>query len=122
GTAAAEIFPVIAVARTDAGHAPGLEMIAVELRPDFRHQLRCFRYRCQHFIESEGSIGPCRRCGERDERCESENCPLDAAPDHNPHDRNSRVYCVSCRMLARSARKVALPRSSSNASSARFAV
>ena len=32
------------------------------------------------------------------------------------------MYCVSCRMLARSARKVALPRSSSDACSARLAV
>ena len=39
-----------------------------------------------------------------------------------PHDLNNLVYCVSCRMLARSARKVALPRWSSDASSARFAV
>src|ERR1700737_1449109 len=39
-----------------------------------------------------------------------------------PHDLNNLVYCVSCRMLARSARKVALPRSSSDASSARLAV
>src|SRR6202023_2533596 len=38
------------------------------------------------------------------------------------HDRNSLVYCVSCRRLARSARKVALPRSSSEASRARIAV
>src|SRR6185295_2433590 len=36
------------------------------------------------------------------------------------HDLNSLVYCVSCRMLARSARKVALPRSSSDVPSARF--
>src|SRR6266404_5949088 len=38
------------------------------------------------------------------------------------HDRNSRVYCVSWRRLARSARKVALPRSSSEDASARLAV
>src|SRR6266404_2425741 len=38
------------------------------------------------------------------------------------HDRNNLVYCVSCRMLARSARKVALPRSSSDACNARLAV
>src|ERR1700692_2160936 len=38
------------------------------------------------------------------------------------HDLNSLVYCVSCRMPARSARKVALPRSSSDAFRARFAV
>jgi len=39
-----------------------------------------------------------------------------------PHDRNNLVYCVSCRMLARSARNVALPRSSSVAVKARFPV
>src|SRR5260370_24020631 len=38
------------------------------------------------------------------------------------HDLNNLVYCVSCRMLARSARKVALPKSSSDAFRARFAV
>src|ERR1700751_3966276 len=42
-------------------------------------------------------------------------------PAH-PHDLNNRVYCVSCRRLARSARKVELPRSSSEASSARLPV
>src|ERR1700720_2210387 len=36
------------------------------------------------------------------------------------HDRNNLVYCVSCRMLARSTRKVALPRSSSDACAARL--
>src|SRR5258708_2555493 len=39
-----------------------------------------------------------------------------------PHDLNNLVYCVSCRMPARSARKVALPSSSSDAFSARFVV
>src|SRR5258706_4337631 len=39
-----------------------------------------------------------------------------------PHDLNNLVYCVSCRMLARSARKVALPRSSSDALRARLAI
>src|SRR5262249_62421002 len=38
------------------------------------------------------------------------------------HDRNSRVYCVSWRMLARSARNAAPPTSSSALSSALFAV
>src|SRR6185437_6614179 len=38
------------------------------------------------------------------------------------HDLNSRVYCVSWRMPARSARKVELPRSSSEAASARAPV
>src|SRR5579871_511229 len=38
------------------------------------------------------------------------------------HDRNKRVYCVSCRMLAISARKVVLPRSSSEAAIERLAV
>ena len=35
------------------------------------------------------------------------------------HDRNSRVYWVSCRMLAMSARNAALPTSSSGVASAR---
>src|SRR3954467_8468664 len=39
-----------------------------------------------------------------------------------PHDRNNLVYCVSWRRLARSGRKVALPRSSIEACSARLAV
>src|ERR1700722_16952823 len=39
----------------------------------------------------------------------------------NPHDRNSLVYWVSWRRPARSARKVALPRSSRVAASARCA-
>src|ERR1700752_2547028 len=38
------------------------------------------------------------------------------------HDLNSRVYCVSWRSEARSARKVALPRSSSVADIARLTV
>src|SRR5262249_38737360 len=38
------------------------------------------------------------------------------------HDLNSLVYCVSCRMLAMSARKVAVPRSSRLAAAARLAV
>ena len=38
------------------------------------------------------------------------------------HDLNNLVYWVSCRMLARSARKAALPRSSCDASNARTAV
>src|SRR3984957_13014090 len=57
------------------------------------------------------TMGPCIRRG-------------DAYRVHRayPHDLNNLIYCASCRMLARSARKVALPRSSSEASSARFPV
>src|SRR5258705_11170868 len=39
-----------------------------------------------------------------------------------PHDLNNLVYCVSCRMPARSARKVELPRASSDSCNARLAV
>src|SRR5260221_8859546 len=47
---------------------------------------------------------------------------MDRARHNHLHDRNNLVYCVSCRRLERSARNVALPRSSSEASSARFPV
>ena len=46
----------------------------------------------------------------------------DANSELTCHDLNNRVYCVSWRRLARSARKVALPRSSSRAASARVTV
>src|ERR1700742_820900 len=38
GTATAEIFPLIAVARCDAGHALGLEVVLRKLGLDFRDQ------------------------------------------------------------------------------------
>src|ERR1700738_1908178 len=117
GPAAAEIFPVIAVARSNTGYIGGLEAVLVQFGLNFRHQFWCHSDRRQHFIKAEASLGRCR-CGECDESYQRQSGFL----AYRHHDRNNLVYCVSCRMLARSARNVALPRSSRDASSARLAV
>src|SRR5438876_4825915 len=122
GPATSEIFPVIAMTRTNAGHVTGFEIVLVQFRLDFLHQLRRFCNCRQNFTEAESPVGPCRRGGERDQPCHCQSYLLERTPASKLHDLNNLVYCVSCRMLARSARKVALPRSLSDASSARFAV
>src|SRR5205823_4605210 len=114
GAAATEIVPVVAVARRDAREVSGLEAVLVEFGLDFHHQLRRLGDRRQHLTKTKGALGP-RWRGKCDQ---SQPChrPLRAC---RHHDRNSLVYWVSWRRLARSARKVALPRSSSEACSAR---
>src|SRR6266705_1072687 len=115
---------------------------ALPIRRD--HRCRCEAGRenwtCQIFPWLSSSLrtqGPITT-GARDEGRPQPSCPQDRPRRMGPcvrrgdelrcgvhrthHDRNNLVYCVSCRMLARSVRKVALPRSSSDASSARFAV